>query len=61
MVLAREPLVVYNPEPGAYKTSIVFSMQEGPGQLYKVSTVAADVQDYYVTSEIAQSCEAIVV
>ena len=36
MVLAREPLVVYNPEPGAYKTSIVFSMQEGPGQLYKV-------------------------
>ena len=37
MVLAREPLVVYNPEPGAYKTSIVFSMQEGPGQLYKVS------------------------
>jgi hypothetical protein len=38
MVLAREPLVVYNPEPGAYKTSIVFSMQEGPGQLYKVGS-----------------------
>jgi hypothetical protein len=35
ILLAREPLVVYNPEPGAYKTTIVFSMQEGPGQLYK--------------------------
>ena len=34
--LAREPLVIMNPAPGAYKTTIVFSLQEGPGVLYKV-------------------------
>lgn len=39
IVLAREPLVVENPTPGAYKTTIVFSLQEGPGMLYKVPAV----------------------
>ena len=36
IVLAREPLVIRDPAPGKYKTSIVFSLAEGPGMLYKV-------------------------
>lgn len=41
IVLAREPLVITNPAPGAFKTSIVFSLEEGSGKLWTALSVFA--------------------
>lgn len=35
VVLAREPLVISTPRPGEWRTSIVFSLAEGPGMLFQ--------------------------
>jgi arogenate/prephenate dehydratase len=35
VVLAREPLVISAPRPGEWRTSIVFSLAEGPGMLFQ--------------------------
>jgi len=41
LVLARQPLSVPDPEQGDYKTSIVFSMKNYPGVLFKALSVFA--------------------
>jgi arogenate/prephenate dehydratase len=39
MMLAREPIIPRTDKP--FKTSIVFSLEEGPGQLFKALAVFA--------------------
>lgn len=41
IVLSRDPLVPTRAESGRYKTSVVFSLQEGPGMLFKALSVFA--------------------
>lgn len=41
LALAREPLAVRDPQSGEYKTSIVFSLQNQPGALFKGLSVFA--------------------
>jgi hypothetical protein len=35
--ISRDPLVLSDSESRPFKTSIVFSLKEGPGQLFRVS------------------------
>jgi prephenate dehydratase len=57
VVLAREPLVVAAATPGAFKTSIVFSLQEGPGILWKALSVFA-LRDINMTKASDSRCTA---
>lgn len=41
LALAKEPLQVENPEEGDYKTSVVFSLKNQPGVLFKALSVFA--------------------
>ena len=41
LVLAREPLVIINPVPGTYKTTIVFSLIEKCATLLKIMIINA--------------------
>jgi prephenate dehydratase len=41
LALSREPLVVSDPEEGDYKTSVVFSLVNQPGALFKALSVFA--------------------